>query len=458
MNNQEVISTNGKAVDESAIGKFKSHLRGTIVRPGEDDYDDARKLWNGCFDKLPALIARCTCVEEVARTIAFARGNDLVTAVRAGGHSLAGKSVSDGGITINLSPMKGIRVDPRRRIAHAEAGLLLGEFDQATVLHGLATTMGTAPDTGMAGLVLGGGLGWLMGRDGLACDNLLAVEAVTADGRIVRANAEENADLFWGVRGAGANLAVVTSFEFRVRPLGPVLGGTIAYPLDRSADILRRLQEYLSSMPDELTVIATAGLLAGAPAFCITACWSGDLEAGEKALRPLRSIGPAIRDSIAPIPYQAMQAMLAMPSGLKSYWRSGFVPKLDCGAIDSIVAHIASAPSPSSGFFVESMHGAVCNSKPADTAFAHRAPGWDFACASVWQDAAMAEPSMSWVRSFWDSMEPNCAGVYVNTMGEEGESRVRTAYGANYDRLVALKNKYDPTNFFHMNQNIKPTV
>src|SRR5208337_2590597 len=211
MNNQEVISTNGKAVDESAIGKFKSHLRGTIVRPGEDDYDDARKLWNGCFDKLPALIARCTCVEEVARTIAFARGNDLVTAVRAGGHSLAGKSVSDGGITINLSPMKGIRVDPRRRIAHAEAGLLLGEFDQATVLHGLATTMGTAPDTGMAGLVLGGGLGWLMGRDGLACDNLLAVEAVTADGRIVRANAEENADLFWGVRGAGANLAVVTS-------------------------------------------------------------------------------------------------------------------------------------------------------------------------------------------------------------------------------------------------------
>lgn len=459
MDATEVLSTSGKVVGKSAIAKLETDLRGTLVRPGDDIYDDTRRLWNGCFDKRPALIARCTCAEDVARTIEFAREHDLTPAVRAGGHSLAGKSVSDGGVTIDLSPMKGIRIDPKRKIAYAQAGLLLGEFDQATVLHGLATTMGTAPDTGMAGLVLGGGLGWLMGRCGLACDNLLAAEAVTADGRIIRASAEENSDLFWGLRGAGANFAIVTSFEFGLHPIAPaVLGGTIVYPLQRLGEVMRGLPQILDSMRDELGILVSAGLLAGAPAVGITACWSGDLEAGEKALEPLRSIAPVLRDSIAPIPYQAMQAMLTFPSGLKSYWRSGFVHKLNADVIESIAAAIASRPSPTSGFFVQSMHGAPCRVKPTDTAFAHRAPGWDFACTSIWQEAEMAEPSISWVRSLWDDMEPHCAGVYVNTMGEEGEARVRAAYGPNYDRLVALKKNYDPDNFFRMNQNIKPSA
>jgi hypothetical protein len=458
MQDRPLISTNGSAVDESAIRKLQSNLRGEVARPGDDGYDEARTLWNGCFDRHPDLIARCAHPLDIARTIEFTRNHDLTTAVRAGGHSLAGKSVSEGGVTIDLSPMKGVRVDPKRRVAYANAGLLLGEFDQATILHGLGTTMGTAPDTGMAGLVLGGGLGWLMGRDGLACDNLLSVEAVTADGRIIRASMDENADLFWGVRGAGANFAVVTSFEFQLHPLGPVLGGTIAYPTTNATRVMHCLQDMLDSMPDELQIIASGGLLAGQPAFSVTLCWSGDLESGEKALAPLRAITPIIRNSIAPIPYQAMQAMLAMPRGLKSYWRSGFMHELGAGTIESIVANMERAPSASSGFFIEPMHGAVCRVKPTDTAFAHRAPGYDFACMSVWQVSAMAEPSMSWVRAFWDAIEPKCEGVYVNTMGEESESRVRAAYGPNYARLVALKNKYDPTNFFRMNQNIKPTV
>jgi FAD/FMN-containing dehydrogenase len=354
--------------------------------------------------------------------------------------------------------MKRVRVDPKERVAYAEAGLLLGEFDQATVLRGLATTMGTAPDTGMAGLVLGGGLGWLMSRNGLACDNLLEVESVTADGQVVRASAEENPDLFWGMRGAGSNFGVVTSFKFDLHPISTILGGTISYPIDEAWGVLQHVHELLESMPDELTILASGGLLAGEPALSITVCWSADLAAGEQALKQLRSLGRILRDSVAPIPYQAMQAMLAMPAGLKSYWKSGVMPELRPESIEPIIAHMRNAPSATSGWFVFSLHGAVCRVKPTDTAFAHRAPGWDFACMSMWEDSAMTEPSTSWVRSFWDAVEPSCSGVYVNTVGDEGAARVRAAYGANYDRLVALKNKYDPTNFFRMNQNIEPTV
>jgi FAD/FMN-containing dehydrogenase len=455
---EQLISANGKSITESAIGKLESHFRGLLVRPSDDVYDDSRRLWSGSFDKRPALIARCSCAADVAKAVEFARENDLIPAIRAGGHSLAGKSVSEGGLTIDLSPMKRIRVDAEQRVADAEAGLMLGEFDQATVLRGLATTMGTAPDTGMAGLVLGGGLGWLMARNGLACDNVLEIEAITADGHIIRASEEENPDLFWGVRGAGANFGIVTSFKFRLHPISTVLGGTISYPIAHAGRVLRRVHELLESMPDELVMLASGGLLAGQPALSVTLCWSGDLETGEKALAPLRSLGPILRDSVAPIPYQAMQAMLTMPAGLKGYWKSGFVHELNSQSVEPIIAHMETAPSPTSGWFVFSLHGAVCRVKPTDTAFAHRAQGWDFSCTSLWEDTAMAEPSTSWVRSFWDRMEPYCAGVYVNTMGEEGEARVRAAYGPNYERLVALKNKYDPTNFFRMNQNIKPTA
>jgi FAD/FMN-containing dehydrogenase len=454
----ELISSNGRVVDKSAIGRLEGHLRGILVRPGDDSYDDARRLWNGSFDKRPALIARCNCAADVLHAVEFARSHDLIPTIRAGGHSLSGKSVSDGGLTIDVSPMKRIRVDRKERVAYAEAGLLLGEFDQATVLHGLATTMGTAPDTGIAGLVLGGGLGWLMSRNGLACDNLLEVEAVTADGRIVRASAQDNPDLFWGMRGAGTNFGVVTSFKFRLHPISAVLGGTISYPISDAGSVLRHVHELLELMPDELTILASGGILAGEPSLSITVCWSGDLAAGEEALKPLRLLGRVLRDSVVPIPYQAMQAMLAMPAGLKGYWKSGVLHELNPESIEPIVAHMQNAPSATSGWFVFSLHGAVCQPSPTDCAFAHRAPGWDFACASLWEDSVMAEPSTSWVRSFWDAIEPSCSGVYVNTVMDEGAARVRAAYGPNYDRLVALKNKYDPTNFFRMNQNIEPSV
>lgn len=458
MSATQVVSSNGGAVDESAIREFRSRLSGALLRPGDASYDDGRKLWNGCFDKHPALVARCAGTADVARAIDFARQHELDLAVRAGGHSLGGKSVCDGGLTIDLSLMKAIRVDPQRRIATAQAGLLLGEFDQATQVHGLGTTMGTAPDTGMAGLTLGGGLGWLMGRCGLACDNLLEIEAVTADGRTLRADREENPDLFWGVRGGGANLGVVTSFEFRLQPVGPVLGGSVAYPLARTAEVLRWLDGFLSSTPDDLTIIAGAGLVAGEPALSLTACWSGDLAAAERAMKPMRVITRPLRDSIRPMTYTQMQALLFIAAGIKSYWKSGFVHRLSGDVIETIVSHLAQAPSSSCGFFVETMHGAVCRVRAEDTAFAHRAPGFDFATMSMWEQPAMAEASVQWVRSFWGAMESKCSGVYVNTMGEESDARVRSAYGTNYERLVALKNKYDPANVFRLNQNIKPTA
>jgi FAD/FMN-containing dehydrogenase len=383
----------------------------------------------------------------------------LLVAVRAGGHSLAGKSTCDGGMVIDVSEMKRIQIDPAKRIARADAGVLLGEFDHATQAFGLATTLGTAPPTGIAGLTTGGGLGWLMGKYGLACDNVREVEVVTADGHTLTANAEQNADLFWAVRGGGGNFGIVTSFEYQLHPVGPVLAGAVTYPAPRK-DLLRFYREFTGALPDEIRVDIGNQPLSDQPAPWIALCHAGDLDAGEKLLKPLRSYGPRLEDAVRPMPYVQIQALLGGPPGhFFTYIRSSFLRELSDGAIDVIAENAARAPSPSCTFFIERFDGAVCRVGATETAFSHREPGFNFSVFALWQDPAEKRQATEWGRGFWEAMQPFLrAAVYSNYLDDEGEARARAAYGPNYTRLVALKNEYDPTNLFRLNQNIKPTV
>jgi hypothetical protein len=448
-------------VDPRVVRQFASGLRGRVILPADPDYEAARHVWNWAVDKHPGMIVCCAGAEDVVRAVDFARSHDLLTAVRAGGHSLAGKSVCDGGLVIDVAGMKRIQIDPVTRTARAEAGLTLGEFDHATQAVGLATTLGTAPPTGIAGLTLGGGLGWLMGKHGLACDNVLEVELVTAEGRTLVANAQTNAALYWAVRGAGANFGVVTVLEYRLHPVGPVLAGPVIYPPARLGEMLRFYREFATNLPDEASVQTGTQPLPGKPEGpWIAVCYCGDLDTGEKVLKPLRSFGPRVVDAVRPIPYVEMQALLDVPPvHLSAYVRSSFLRELSDEAIDVITAHAAQAPSAGCFFFVEEFHGAVCRVGQTDTAFGRREPGYNFAVFVNWQDPSEAQRMTEWGRRFWDAMQPFVhTAVYANYLADEGEARARAAYGANYERLVALKTKYDPTNFFRLNQNIKPTT
>jgi FAD/FMN-containing dehydrogenase len=360
---------------------------------------------------------------------------------------------------IDLSQMKGIHVDPERRTARAQPGLTLGEFDRATQAHGLATTMGIASDTGIAGLTLGGGYGWLAGRYGLACDNLLSVELVTADGELMRAGESENTDLFWGVRGGGANFGVVTSFEYRLHPVGKVFGGMVLYAPTKEA--LRFFDEFSSTCPDE---VCTAGLLTTAPdgslAFAIVACHCGSVDEGEKALAPLRSFGPPLVDMLEARDYAAMQSMTdeAWPPGRLYYWKSSLVRTLSDEAIDMLLEYAARKPTALSVVALQQLHGAAGRVNAADTAFPHRFDHYNCLALLETEDDADVEPGTGWARECWGAMQPFAEGAsYVNDLGEEGE-RVREAYGASFERLLALKNEYDPGNFFRLNQLITPTA
>jgi FAD/FMN-containing dehydrogenase len=448
------------AVDPAAIRKLAAGLKGQVILPGDAEYDSARRVFNLAVDKHPGMIARCAGRSDVVRAVEFARRYDLVTAVRAGGHSLAGKSVCDGGMVIDVSRMKRIDVDPARRVARAETGVLLGEFDHATQAFGLATTLGTAPPTGIAGLTLGGGIGWLMGKYGLACDNVSAVELVTADGRTLPASAEENADLYWAMRGAGANFGVATTIEYQLHPVGPVLAGAVTYPAAVLKGMLRMFREFASSLPDEVSAQAGTYPLAGKPAHWTGACFCGDVKDGERAMRPQRRFRPRLEDSIRPIPYVQMQALLAAPpGGAALYARSSFVKELSDDAIEVIVAHDAKAPSPGCTFFIEELHGAVCRVEPGETAFSHREPGYNIGIFAVWDDQAAERAAVDWGRSFWKGLQPFVrAAVYSNYLQDEGDERARAAYGTNYPRLARLKGKYDPSNFFRSNQNIQPAA
>ncbi len=439
---------------------LKSALRGALLTPAHSEYDGARKVFNAMIDKRPAAIARCTGAADVITCVNFAREHDLSVSVRGGGHGVAGKAVSEGGLMIDLSEMKGIRVDAARRTAHAQPGLRLGEFDRETQAFGLATTLGMISNTGIAGLTLGGGIGWLNGKHGLACDNLLSVDVVTADGRFLTASASENEDLFWGVRGGSGNFGIVTSFEYQLHTVGPVLGGMVLHELSKAKDVLRFFDEFSQVCPDELS---TCALCVTAPdgnrVIATAACYCGPLEEAERALKPLRTFGSPLADMIQPMKYAEMQSFFdaGLPPGQWHYWKSNFVRRLSQDAIETIMRHLATVPSPLTALFLQQMHGAASRVGQTETAFVHRRDQYDFIVPSIWTDPADSEKNIKWTRELWEAMQPFVEQtVYVNNLGEEGDERVRAAYGPNYDRLVSLKNKYDPTNFFRANQNIKP--
>ncbi len=387
-------------------------------------------------------------------------------AVRGGGHNVAGNAVCDGGMVLDLSRLKSVRVDPVHRTARAEPGLTWGEFDRETQAFGLAVTGGAISTTGIAGVTLGGGWGWLARQYGLASDNLLSVDIVTADGQFLTASATEHADLFWGVRGGGGNFGVVTSFEYRLHRVGPVLAGMVIYPYEKAKDVLRFYREFTRTEPDELTswvVLMTSP--AGDPVAAIAVCYSGALEEGERVLRPLRAFGPPLVDQIGPMAYTAVQSLVDAfyPPGLHDYWKSSFLQDLSDEAIDTMVAHCAMRPGPLCHMVMEELGGAVSRVGHEATAFNHRDVRYNFLSLGVCADPAESAPCIRWAREFWRAMQPFASGgVYVNYLGQEadeGAERVQAAYGPQkYERLVALKNTYDPTNFFRFNQNIKPTV
>lgn len=457
-------------LDSAVHHDLISGFSGEVIRPGDASYEAARRVWNGMIDKRPDLIVRCTGVSDVKAAVAFAREHELLTAVRGGGHNVAGNAVCDGGMVIDLSPMKGIHVDPVARTARAQPGVTWGEFDRETQVFALATTGGLVSTTGIAGLTLGGGIGWLARKHGTSCDNLLSADVVTADGRVLTASATENADLFWGLRGGGGNFGVITSFEYRLHPVGPtVLAGPVFHAGDDIPEVLRFFREYVATAPDELTVVASFMKAPPAPFLppevhgrlivALAACFAGGIEAGERVLQPLRAFGRPLADLIQPMPYTSLQSLQddGYPAGLHNYWKSSYVDELSDEAIDTVLEYGRKMTSPRSGFYFEHLAGAIASPREP-TAFGHRDATFDLAILSLWDDPTESEGHITWAREFWDAMQPHAThGVYVNNLGNEGEERVRAAYApATYERLVQLKETYDPDNFWRLNQNITP--
>jgi FAD/FMN-containing dehydrogenase len=455
------------ALGEGVVEAFKASLRGHLLRAGEDGYDDARNIWNGMIDRHPALIVRCAGVADVIHCVDFARAHHLLVAVRGGGHNVAGHAVCDGGLMIDLSGMKSVRVDPVRRTARAEAGLTWGEFDRETQAFGLATTGGQVSTTGIAGLTLGGGWGYLARQYGLASDNLLSVDVVTANGRLLTASATEHADLFWGVRGGGGNFGVVTAFEYQLHRVGPVLAGFVIHPFEQATQVLKFYREFSRAAPDELASgVVLVTMPDGTPVAAIPVCYNGPIEAGERILKPLRAFGAPLADQIGPMPYTTAQKLIDAfyPPGLQQYWKSSFLTAISDAAIDTMVAYCANRPSPMCHAVIEhTLGGAVSRVDREATAFNHRDVPYSFLSLGVCTDPAEAETCVQWARECWEAMQPCLTdGVYVNYLGreaDEGAERIKAAYAPEkYQRLVALKNTYDPTNLFRLNQNIKPTV
>jgi FAD/FMN-containing dehydrogenase len=448
-------------ISEPAIQKFRESLRGQSFRPGETGYDAARTVPNAMINRQPAIIARCAGAADVIACVRFAREHDVLVSVRGGGHSVAGKSVCDGGLMIDLSAMKGIRVDPVGRTVRAEPGLKLGEFDRETQAFGLATTLGTVSTTGIAGLTLGAGFGHLMAKYGLALDNVIGADVVTADGRLLTANAHENEDLFWGVRGSGGNLGVVTSLEYRLHEVGPVLGGAVFFPATKTKDVLRFCRDFAATIPDELVIQGGAiGLPDAGRVFAIGGCYCGPLSEGEKHLKPLRTFGSPVADIFNVLSYVQMQTLFDafFPPGRLTYVKSNFMRELTDDAISAIAEYAGKSPSDYSfAPFFEHWHGAATRVGPTDTAFPHRQYSYNFMVWSNWENPGDSEKNLQWTRKCWEAMRPFLATAsYLNYVSDEGEAVARAAYGVNYERLMALKNKYDPTNLFRMNHNVRP--
>jgi FAD/FMN-containing dehydrogenase len=443
------------------VDELRKAHRGAVITRDDPAYEEGRRVWNAIIDKRPAVILRCRTAVDVIAVVNFARDTGLPLAIRGGAHNVSGRATCDDGLVIDFAEMKSIRVDPAARTARAEPGVRWGEFDRETQAFGLATTGGTVGDTGIAGLTLGGGFGWLGGRFGMTVDNLIGADVVLATGELVHASESENNDLFWALRGGGGNFGVVTSFEYRLHPVGPmIVGGLVIHPFSRAAEMLKFYAETMHRAPDELT--AAAVLMTGPDgqkACAIAAAYSGDVEDGLKVVQPIKRFGTPIIDVIGPIPYLGQQSLLdqAMPPNLLNYWKADFIDEVSDDIIRSAIDGYSRVPSPLSSILFFPIHGAATRVAPEATAYPHRG-GIHMGIYSLWNDATQNAPNIAWVRENWDAIQPYVrGGVYVNELGDdEGDERVQQAYGANFRRLAQIKAKYDPNNLFRLNANIKP--
>ncbi len=444
---------------DSAPAKFASTFAGEVILPDDSRYEKTRRVWNHAVDLRPAIIARCFGSDDVVRAIDFARNNDLLVAVRSGGHSFAGHGACEGGMVIDLSQMKRLEIDPNRAWVRLQSGVLAGELDLATNAFSMAVPLGSCPSVGVAGYALGGGESALTPKLGFACDNITRVEVVTADGQILHAAADENPDLFWAVRGGGGNFGVVTTLDFRLHRIGNVLAGHLKYPIRQARDVLRFLNQYAPTIPDGLFILAAVLPFPGERMLDIAVVWNGEETEGERVLRPLRSFMKPFEDSIKSKPYidQQREGSDAPSDGnYSSCRRGGHLERLEASTIDVITEFASSAPSESSGITMMYWHGPWC-SQPHDNAFGFRRLGFEYWVHSYWQEDGAREASIRWVQEFFAALQPRSSGaVYLNDLENEGDVRVRAAYGENYPRLAAIKRKYDPNNFFRINQNIKP--
>ena len=450
----------------AAAAEIGNAFSGRLLAPGDAGYEEARRVHNGLVDKRPALIAQCVSATDVADAISLTQRLGLEAAVRGGGHNVAGRATIDGGVMIDLAPMKEIRVDPEKRRVHAQGGVTWAELNRETQRYGLAVTGGVISSTGIAGLTLGGGLGWLMGKHGLALDNLCSVELVNAEGKIVQTSRDQEPDLFWAVRGGGGNFGVATSLEYQLHPVGPqVTGGLVAHPFGRARDVMRFYRERTALLADDHEIVGTlvhAPDGSGMKLAAMVTSHCGPPAVAEKAVLPLKQFGAPVMDTVGPMSYCDLNSMLdaGYPRGAFNYWKSTFLRQLSDDAIDTMIACFARCPSPMAQLLLEHVHGAATRVGAQETAFPHRAGGYNFFILSQWIDPAMTDRCIAWARETYQEMEPfAAAGRYVNYLGDdEPDDAVSAAYGPNHQRLRQLKTKYDPKNFFRMNQNIRPLV
>ena len=459
-----------KPLQEAQIDEFQAHFRGEVLVPGDASYDEVRQIWNAMIDRRPALIARCGSPADVVQAVKFARTHDLLVSIRGGGHNIAGNAVCDDGLMIDLSPMKGVQVDPQARRAMVEPGCTLADFDAAAQAHGLATPVGINSTTGVAGLTLGGGFGWLSRKYGMTIDNLLSAEVVTADGKQVHASETENSDLFWGLRGGGGNFGVVTRFDFRLHPVGPdLLTGLIVFPFDQAKSVLTKFARFTETMPDDLNVWMVTRkapplpflpeAVHGKEIVVLAVCYAGDPAEGAKLIAPLRGFGTAHGEHIGVQPYTAWQQAFdpLLTPGARNYWKSHNFATLGEGAIDTIIEYAGKLPSPQCEIFIGTIGGQTARVAPEAMAYSSRDARYVMNVHGRWESAADDERGIAWAREFFAKAQPFASrGAYINFLTEEESDRIAFAYGATYQRLVELKKKYDPTNLFRMNQNIKP--
>jgi FAD/FMN-containing dehydrogenase len=459
-------------IEETVVAELRGTFGGTLLGREDEGYDAARAIFNGMIDRRPALIARCGGVADVTAAVRFARDNDLVIAVKGGGHGVPGYAVCEDGLMIDLSPMKGIWVDPERKVARAQAGVTWGEFDRETQQFGLAVTGGRVPSTGIAGLTLGSGSGWLERKLGLTADSLLSADVVTADGRFVTASETENEDLFWGLRGGGGNFGIVTSFEYRLHEIGPiVLGGMLAFPRSRAGELGRVLRDVMEDAPDDLGA-AMAFITAppepfvpeearGKPACGIVICWTGEVEEGQEVIKPLRDLGPLL-DVVGPIPYaEGVQRLIEAgnPAGMHNYWKADFLEELSDEALDTLIEEVNQGTSPLSTVILEPLGGALARVDDNAMALGNRQASYAYHCIAMWEDPGEPDVHVGWAKAVAAAMDRfTVPGIYLNyTSDQEQEERVRSTYGSKYERLQALKDEYDPENVFCLNPNIKPS-